>query len=372
MKAAVLRQIGKPPSVEMLDDRTYPYVSWHCGFGQVLVRVLCAGICGAQLQEIDGRKGDPQHLPHLLGHEGCGIVEQIGAGVRTVYVGDKVVLHWKKGDGEEAHVSGFCAGSGSDVQLIKSGPCTTFSEYTIVSENRVTAIPSDVPDDLASLFGCCLSTALATVENVAKVQVSESVLIIGAGGVGLAMILACRLAGAMHIVSTDVITAKWKRAKEIGATRFFPAHWEDGFTCGDFDPMKPFGWDRSELGTAKFDVIIDTAGCLCRANLLANGGRYIMVGQPLPEMNLNPFTAGWIFKGNGGRVEATNGGGFNPTKDIPRYVDMWREGKLDDYGKIITHRFPLDRINEGIAIMRRGDGFGPQDQAGRVLIEMTQ
>ncbi len=367
MKAAVLEQIGKPLVVQGIQIPEVQDV-------QVLVRVLCAGICGAQIQEIDGRKGDSSHLPHMLGHEGSGIVERVGFGVTKVKKGDKVVIHWKKGWGSDPappiynqtrpDVISERGAERSDGRQIKSGPCTTFSEYTVVSENRVTAIPSDVPDDLACLFGCCLSTALGVVENVARVQVSESVLVIGAGGVGLAMILACRLAGAMHIVSTDVITAKWKFAKDIGATRFFPAHWEDQFTVGDFDPEKPFGWARPIVGTAQFDVIIDTCGSLCRAALLKSGGRYILVGQPLPEMTLQPFTAGWIFQGNGGRVEATNGGGFNPTKDIPRYVDMWREGKLDDYEKIITHRLPLDRINEGIEIMREG-------KSGRVLIEMT-
>ncbi len=358
MKAAVLEQIGKPLVV-----RDIPVVFGNGSIfedevglsrGQVLIRMSCAGICGAQLQEIDGRKGDPSHLPHLLGHEGAGVVAGVRADSTKFRIGDKVVVHWKKSAGPD--VIGGIYGA------VKSGPCTTFSEYTIVSENRVTAIPSDVPDDLACLFGCCLSTALGIVENVARVAVSESVLIIGAGGVGLAMILACRLAGAMHIVSTDVITAKWKLAKDIGATRFFPASWEDYYTGGDFNAINT---ERAELMGAlpKYDVIIDTCGSLCRATLLKPGGRYILVGQPLPEMTLQPFTAGWIFQGNGGRVEATNGGGFNPTKDIPRYVDMWREGKLDDYEKIITHRFPLDRINEGIEIMREG-------KSGRVLIEM--
>ncbi len=350
MKAAVLEEIGKPLAIRKIAETIY-----FLDEGQVIVRVLCAGICGSQIQEIDGRKGDPAHLPHLLGHEGSGIVEEIGPGVTTVRKGDKVVIHWKKGIGNESVLPFF--------KEIKAGPCTTFSTRTIVSENRVTAIPSDVPDDLACLFGCCLSTALGVVENVARVQVSESVLVIGAGGVGLATILACRLAGAMHIVSTDVITAKWKRAKDIGATRFFPAHWEDYYTGRDFNADNQ---DRAQPRNSlpKYDVIIDTCGCLNRATLLAPGGRYILVGQPLPEMTLNPFTAGWIFQGNGGRVEATNGGGFNPTKDIPRYIDMWREGKLDDYDKIITHRLPLDRINEGIEIMREG-------KSGRVLIEMT-
>ncbi len=353
MRAAILEQIGKPLAVLYVGLPEVQDV-------QVLVRVLCAGVCGAQIQEIDGKKGDPAHLPHLLGHEGSGIVEKVGFGVTKVKKGDKVVIHWRKGWGSDPEPPKF--------GKVKAGPCTTFSEYTIVSENRVTAIPSDVPDDLACLFGCCLSTALGVVENVARVAVSESVLIIGAGGVGLAMILACRLAGAMHIVSTDVITAKWKLAKDIGATRFFPAQWEDLFSGGDFDPTKEIGYFRPENvleALPKYDVIIDTCGSLSRANLLKSGGRYILVGQPLPEMTLQPFTAGWIFQGNGGRVEATNGGGFNPTKDIPRYVDMWREGKLDDYEKIITHRLPLDRINEGIEIMREG-------KSGRVLIEMTQ
>ncbi len=357
MKAAVLTQIGKPLEIREVNMATHGRNDLILDDGQVLIRVRCAGICGAQLQEIDGKKGDASHLPHLLGHEGCGTVEQKHHTVTNVRLGDKVVIHWKKGTG--CDVQGPNGG-------IRGGPCTSFSEYTIVSENRVTPIPSDVPDDLACLFGCCLSTALGVVENVARVQVSESVLVIGAGGVGLAMILACRLAGAMHIVSTDVITAKWKLAKDIGATRFFPAQWEDLFTGGDFDPVKGEGFFRPKdilNEIPKYDVIIDSCGSLSRATLLKPGGRYILVGQPLPEMTLQPFTAGWIFQGNGGRVEATNGGGFNPTKDIPRYVDMWREGKLDDYEKIITHRLPLDRINEGIEIMREG-------KSGRVLIEM--
>ena len=248
-------------------------------------------------------------------------------------------MHWKKGDGADVP-------SVDVFGDIKAGPCTTFSEYTYVARNRITPIPSDVPSDLACLLGCCLSTALATVENVARIKQGERVLIVGCGGVGLAMILAAKVAGAIQIVATDSMQSKSKLAHDIGATGFIPAYMEDYY----------FGPDR-------FDVIIDTAGVITRANLLAKGGRYIMVGQPLPEMTLQPFTAGWIFQGNGGRVEATNGGGFNPTKDIPRYVQMWRDGKLDDYKKIITHRIKLDEINQGISLMRDG-------KAGRVLIEM--
>ncbi len=322
MKAAVLTEIGKPLQVMELEMPS------RLEEGQVLLRVTHAGICGAQIKEIEGTKGDPANCPHLLGHEGCGVV--FGRA-------EKAIIHWAKGDGKDPAPIRF--------GNIRSGPCTTFSEYTVVSENRITIIPYDVPSDLACLLGCCLSTALATVENVARIRPNERVLIVGCGGVGLAMIVAAKTAMA-EIHCSD--SSEWKRrlCYDIGAEKFFAAHIEDYY----------FGPDR-------YDVIIDTAGVITRANLLARGGRYIMVGQPLPEMTLQPFTAGWIFQGNGGRIEATNGGGFNPTKDIPRYVQMWRDGKLDDYKKIITHRIKLDEINQGISLMRDG-------KAGRVLIEM--
>jgi Zn-dependent alcohol dehydrogenase len=331
MKAAVLEQIGKPLR---LIDLEMPSFGGEVIDVEKMVRIkmLTAGICGAQLQEIDGKKGNLAHLPHLLGHEGCGTIDGTN---------QKVVVHWKKGEGEDEDVSSV------DVfGDVKAGPCTTFSTYTYVARNRTTPIPSDVPSDLACLLGCCLSTALATVENVARVKTNESVLIVGVGGVGLAMILAAKLAGATRIVGTDESGLKRKLAYDMGVTGFVDSYMEDYY-----------------FGPERFDVIIDTAGVITRANLLARGGRYIMVGQPLPEMTLQPFTAGWIFQGNGGRVEATNGGGFNPTKDIPRYVEMWRDGKLDDYKKIITHRIKLDEINQGISLMRDG-------KAGRVLIEM--
>ncbi len=322
MKAAVLEEIGKPLSVR---DIELPLLLKD---GQAQVKMEFAGICGAQIQEIEGKKGDPKHCPHLLGHEGCGTI---------VHTTQKVVIHWRKGEGAESDPPVF--------GNMKAGPCTTFSELTIISENRMTRIPNDVPSDLACLLGCCLSTALATVENVARIKPNERVLIVGCGGVGLAMIVAAKTAMA-EIHCSD--SSEWKRrlCYDIGAEKFFAAHLDDYY----------FGPDR-------YDVIIDTAGVITRANLLAKGGRYIMVGQPLPEMTLQPFTAGWIFQGNGGRIEATNGGGFDPTKDIPRYIQMWRDGKLNDYKKIITHRIKLDEINQGISLMRDG-------KAGRVLIEM--
>ncbi len=180
MKAAVLEKIHDHLTV------TDVHLPTAMQRGQVLVRVLCSGICGSQLQEIDGIKGNPEHLPHLLGHEGAGIVLAVGAGVTTVKEGDKVVMHWRKGDGIEAEPARYEAGH--TWSPVKAGPITTFSEYAVVSENRVTSIPDDIPNNFAALLGCALSTAMSIVEHEANPNVGDVISVIGCGGLGLSLI----------------------------------------------------------------------------------------------------------------------------------------------------------------------------------------
>lgn len=323
MKAAVLDQIGKPLRVrEIAFTGSHPKLSE----GHAIVQMLVAGICGAQIQEIDGIKGNPSHCPHLLGHEGCG---------RNVNTGEKVIVHWRKGIGLDPDPPVF-----GELTKIKAGPCTTFSQFTVVSENRVTPIPDDVPNDFACLLGCCLSTALATVENIAKIKPGERVLIIGAGGLGLAMILAARVAGASQITCSDKWESKKDLALNMGATFFLPAWWQ-----GDYARMlaDPAGMENP-VKEYYYDVIINTATEVRTYDyLLDKGGRYIsMLG---PDKN-------------------SEGGNFNPTTDIPRYIQMWRDGLLDGWENIITHRIKLEQINEGIAMMRQG-------KTGRVMIDFT-
>jgi len=333
MKAAILEKIGHPLVISDIE----PPAPMH---GQVLVKMLCAGICGSQLQEIDGEKGNPDHCPHLLGHEGCGIVERVGFGIRSVSKGDKVVLHWRKGEGCDADPAIYRRGN----EIIKSGSVTTFSEYVVVSENRVTRIDDDVPNDFAALLGCALSTALATVEN--NIQSGQSVLVIGCGGVGLSMVFVSGILNAFPIVCEDLNKEKKDLAIQNGANDFYPSITED------FYVLEQFG---------KFDVIIDTVGLVSRFGLLAPSGRYIVIGQK-PVIHPLNFLA--FFEGEGGRIQATQGGRFNPTKDIPRYVKLWRSGALLalDLNQLITHRISLGTINDGIQLMRDG-------KAGRVLIE---
>ncbi|HVK99979.1 MAG TPA: alcohol dehydrogenase catalytic domain-containing protein, partial [Dongiaceae bacterium] len=152
--AAVLERLGTPLRVRTLQSSTLLP-------GQVLVKVLFSGVCRSQLMETSGGRGDDRWLPHLLGHEGSGVVEAIGPGVSKVKPGDAVILTWIKGDGMDAPGALYWDG---DTQ-INSGPVTTFSNYTVVAENRLVLKPTDLDFDTAVLFGCALPTGAGMALN---------------------------------------------------------------------------------------------------------------------------------------------------------------------------------------------------------------
>lgn len=336
MLAALLTQHNAPLSVVPVG---------FCGvdFGQVRVRVLTAGICGAQLQEIRGEKGGP--LPHTLGHEGCGIVTEVGEGVTTVKEGYKVVLHWRKGAGIESEHPRFLIDK--DGPLYTTGKVTTFAEEVVVSENRVTTVPPDTPADLAALLGCSLSTAIGTMENEAGLRFGQSILIVGCGGLGGALIKAARLAHAGRITVCDCHLKKEAFAHALGADEFY---------------LSP-----SDVPNEDFDCVIDTTGdadALSDAlDVLGPSGRAIMVGQPRPATTVKLLDARHFFDGEGKSLRATQGGGHRPHMDIPRYVELWRRGLLD-YQPLISHRFPLARINDALALVQAGE-------AGRIILECS-
>lgn len=319
--------------------------------GQVLVKVLVSGICGSQLQEIAGNKGNAKFVPHLLGHEGCGIVEEVGPGVTTVRKGDKVVMHWRPGEGIESGFPKYVYKG----REISSGKITTFSEYSIVSENRVTAVPSDTPDELAALLGCGLSTALGTIENEANVRFGESVMVVGIGGLGVNLITAAKLASAYPIIAVDIHDSKKELALSMGAHLYINAKKESVV-----DAM------REAFGFGQVDVVVDTAGSKQGTEaivpLMSGAGRYILVGQPRPGQSIELHDAHHFFQGSGKTFKATQGGQFSPHNDIPRYIRLARGGVLSVEG-IITHRVKLDDINEAIELVRSGG-------ASRILIEL--
>jgi len=337
MRAAVLEKLNSPLAVR--DIGLTPLQT-----GQVLVRNLVSGLCGAQLHEIKGYKGNTKFLPHLLGHEGCGIVEQIGPGVTTVRIGDKVVLHWRKGSGIEAPFPKYILNG----KEISSGKVTTLSEYSIVSENRATTVPDSTSEYLCALLGCGMTTALGIINNNAHLKFGESILIVGCGGVGLNLIQAAAMASAYPIVCLDINASKREKILSIGATAFV-------------DNIK-------YISESEFDIIIDTTGNTKAISntipFLADGGRYILVGQPYPNESIFIPNGVDLWSLNGKTIKVSQGGDTSPSKDIPRYVKLYNAGLLD-IDKIVTHTFVLGEINEALNLLRTG-------HAGRIMIKIGE
>jgi Zn-dependent alcohol dehydrogenase len=147
-------------------------------FGQVLVDVHYSGICGSQIGEIKGVKGEDRYLPHLLGHEGSATVLKVGEGVKNVKEGDTVVLHWRKGKGIESPTPVY---SLNEIK-VNAGWITTFNDYSIISENRMTKVNSDIDLVTAPLLGCALTTGFGVIQNDASLSIGESIVIFGSGG----------------------------------------------------------------------------------------------------------------------------------------------------------------------------------------------
>jgi len=334
MKAVILQNINQPLIIDNVDLT-------ELNIGQVLVRVTTSGLCGAQLQEIAGLKGNSKFVPHLMGHEGCGYVEDVGPGVTRVKKGDKVIMHWRKGEGIEALFPKYILNG----RVITSGKITTLSEYSIVSENRLTPVPREAPDELCALLGCGLSTALGVVNNDALVKFGESVLVIGCGGVGLNIILGCKLASAGNVYGLDRTVEKEKLVNDF-----------NGIYISNIDQIKE-----------KIDCIIDTTGLLEIVSdclpLLSTRGRLILVSQPKEFTNLTIKNPSNLFSTNGQVIKTTQGGGVNPSEDFLRYLNLFKKEKLP-IEKLITHTFKLDEINTAVDILRSG-------KAGRILIKIS-
>lgn len=339
-KAAILTEINKPLIISEIEDTDLK-------FGQVLVKVLNSGLCGAQLQEISGLKGNAKFIPHLLGHEGCGIVEKIGYGVTTVKPGDKVVMHWRKNNSIESEFPMYKYNG----NYISSGKVTTLSEYSIVSENRLTTVPYDTPNELCSLLGCGITTALGVISNEANVKFGESVLILGCGGVGLSLIQGAKLANAYPVIGVDVVEYK-RNLSIINGVDYFYNILEENI----LDSIK----------NGSIDVIVDTTGNVNSIEkifpLLSGNGRFILVGQPKHGDSINIPNAYNLFDGIGKSIKATQGGMTIPYMDIPKYVKLYKAGILN-FTDLITHNFPLDDINEAIDLLKTGE-------AGRIIINM--
>jgi len=342
IKAAVLFEINQPLSIT---DLEIPDLKP----GQVFVDVVYSGICHSQLNEIRGLKGDDKFLPHTLGHEGSGIVLDVGRGVTKVKPGDHVVLTWIKGDGYDIPSTVYKSSNGP----INSGAISTFMQKTVISENRLVSISKDMPLKEAALLGCAIITGAGIVLNDAKVTSVDSVAVFGVGGIGLSAVIAASLIGVSKLVAIDILDHKLKLAQHFGATHIINAK--------DKDPLDEIMNITDGKGV---DYAIESAGSndsmeMAFKSVSIKGGRCIISGN-LPtgdEISISPMD---LIKGK--NISGTWGGDSQPDKDIPKYVERFLDNRLNLDG-LITHMYKLEDINKAFEDLDKG-------QVGRALIDM--
>jgi len=343
MKAAILVEQRKPLVIDEV------HLPRELEVGQVLVKVHFSGICGSQLGEIDGAKGEDKFLPHLLGHEASGVVEAIGAGVKHVQPGDAVVMHWRKGLGIEGAPPSYLWKE----RKLNAGWIATFNEYAIVAENRLTTIPSESNMEVAALFGCAVTTGFGVIENNAQVRIGQSVVIFGAGGVGLNIVQAANLVGAYPIIAVDVFDSRLTLAKGLGATHLINSKTQDAKV--EIERI---------VGSANLDHFIDNTGqpaiIEMGYQLTKSQGKITLVGVPRKGNTINIYSLPLHF---GKHLSGSQGGEATPHEDIPRYQNLFNVGRIK-LSELITEKVSLDSINDAIAHMRSGE------TSGRCLINM--
>ncbi len=342
MKSAILTESKKPlviADIELPNKLEY---------GQVQVKLFYSGICGAQINEIDAVKGPDKFLPHLLGHEGSGVVEKIGEGVKTVKTGDHVVLHWRKSSGIQSNTAKY---KWND-KIVNAGWVTTFNEKAIISENRLTVIPKDADLKTAALYGCAITSGFGAVNNDANVQIGQSVLIFGLGGMGLSIAYASSLVSAYPIIGIDIHKEKLDIAKKFGVTHTF--------LSGDKHCFKQINELLENNGP---DVTFETTGI---ASIMEKAYEFspddrkiVFVGVPTEKINI--YTLPLAFNKS---LLVSSGGKCIPDIDIPRYIRMQLDKKLN-LNNFITHEFNLSEINEAIELFRSG-------KAGRIILKINK
>jgi len=340
--AAILVETGRPL---VIDDIQIPSLAP----GQALIEIQFSGVCHTQLLECRGYRGPDAFLPHCLGHEGSGIVREIGAGVSKVKPGDRVILSWIKGLG--ANVAGTqYEWSG---KRVNSGAITTFSRFSVISENRLTTMPAAMSMKDAALLGCAVATGMGAALNTAQAQPGQSVAVFGTGGVGLAAIAGPSIAGCLPIIAVDVNDDRLALAERMGAT-----HLVNPKNVDPVDAIK-------KICPGGVDIAIEASGrpAVMRqalASVRSQGGIAVVVGNAREgeELTINPKELN-----QGKQLRGTWGGDSVPDRDFPRYCRFVESGKLN-LGPLLANSFRLENINEALEALEQG-------AVGRPLIDMT-
>jgi S-(hydroxymethyl)glutathione dehydrogenase/alcohol dehydrogenase len=336
-KAAILFSTNQPLIVKEI---SIPEIK----VGQVLVKIHYSGVCRSQLMEARGLRGEDKWLPHLLGHEASGEVIMVGENVSKVKVGDKVILGWIVGSGINCSGAKYIC----DEVEINSGSVTTFSSYSIVSENRVYKLPDNVPMDVAVLFGCALLTGAGMVFNELKPNSNMSVIVVGLGGIGLSAVMALSYFKCKNIIAIDISDEKLKMAKEFGATHVINSNVRnvksDVFgILGDLADACIESGGKVETIEMGFSLIKKKTGKLYFASHPPEGENISIAPHDLIA---------------GKKIFGSWGGGCNPDIDIPKLAEIYTNGQLP-LNKLISKRYKLEDINEALNDLENGKVFRP-------------
>jgi S-(hydroxymethyl)glutathione dehydrogenase / alcohol dehydrogenase len=357
MKAAVLYEVKQPLRVEDVDlDGPRR--------GEVLVRIGAAGVCHSDYHFMNGDL--PIGLPCVLGHEGAGVVEEVGEGVTAVKPGDHVVLLFRPNCGHCEFCSqgrpALCWMAGQlrntgrlldgTSRLSKGGQelkhflgVSCFAERTVVPEQGVVPIPEDTPLEVAALVGCAVMTGVGAVMNTARVTPGASVLVIGAGGVGLNCLMGAVLVGAHPIIVADVVDSKLEMAMEFGGTHVVNARTHDLV-----EAVREL--TRGEGVDFSFEAIGNPTAMSQAFQSLRRGGVATAVGiAPVgTEMTVNAGELVYQEK----TLKGSYYGSTRPQTDMPRLLQLHRAGRLP-IDRLISRRYPLDRVNEAYDALLAGE-----------------
>ena len=356
MKAAVYYRANQPLTVEEL-ELLEPQRN------EVTVRIEAAGVCRSDLHFIDGLL--PHPAPAVLGHEGAGVVEEVGEGVTYAQPGDHVILSFIPSCGQCPYciagrpnlctVGNRAAARGAlldGTTRLRKGKqevfhmtCTAcFAERAVVPESSVVKIREDMPLDRAALIGCGVMTGVGAVINTARVQAGSVVAVIGCGGVGLNVVQGASLSGAAKIIAVDVNGFKLELAQQFGATHVVNAT-EDPDVVGAIRQLSPGGADYA------FEVIGRPETMRQAYDATRRGGMAVVVGLAPAGAEVS-IPAGTLLQEK--ILTGSSYGGARPRIDMPKLVDLYMTGKLK-LDELISRRYPLDGINDAFQAMRDGE-----------------
>lgn len=363
IRAAVLEAMGAP--LPYAQSRPLKIVELDLdppGPGEILVRMKAAGLCHSDLSVINGDR--PRPMPMALGHEAAGVVEALGDGVTDLAVGDHVVLVFVPScghcapcaEGRPALCEPGAAANGAGrllsggLRLKRDGQpvnhhmgCSAFATHAIVSRRSAVRITRELPFDEAALFGCAVLTGVGAVVNTAQVRAGASVAVVGLGGVGLASVLGAIAAGARQVIAVDLSEDKLALAKNLGATHVFNA--------GAADAVEAI----RQASAGGVDHAIEMAGSV-RAFELAyrithRGGTTVTAGLPPPNATWPMAPVHLVAEER--TIKGSYIGTCVPSRDLPRYIDLYRRGRLP-VDRLKTGTLSLDDINRGFDQLHEG------------------